>query len=75
LDAVVFDAPILAYYSATTLEPRTQLLPRIYRRGNYGIALPTDSGWDEIIDQQLLKLREDGTYHELVFEWFGTADR
>jgi len=73
LDAVVFDAPILAYYSSTTVDPSTQLLPRIYRRENYGIALPNNSGLAEIIDQQLLQMREDGSYDELVFEWFGTS--
>ena len=71
LDAVVFDAPILSYYSHANSEPATRLLPRIYRRENYGIALPPNSPLAEQIDQTLLRLREDGTYGELVTSWFG----
>lgn len=71
LDAVVFDAPILAFYSTTTQEPETRLLPRIYRPENYGIALPSGSPLREDMDRALLGLREDGTYGELVVEWFG----
>ncbi|MGJ8610171.1 MAG: transporter substrate-binding domain-containing protein [Octadecabacter sp.] len=73
LDAIVFDAPILSYYSNATQEPATHLLPRIYRSENYGIALPTDSLMGEDINQALLSLREDGTYSDLVIKWFGNA--
>ncbi|MCF2905893.1 transporter substrate-binding domain-containing protein [Octadecabacter sp. CECT 8868] len=73
LDAIVFDAPILSYYSNTHTEPATRLLPRIYRRENYGIALPNSSPLGEQINQSLLRLREDGTYDELVTKWFGRA--
>jgi len=75
LDAVVFDAPILSYYSNATREPATRLLPRIYRSENYGIALPPDSVLGEDINQSLLRLREDGTYRDLVIKWFGNANR
>ncbi len=69
--AVVFDAPILSYYSTTHTNPETNLLPRIYRRENYGIALPAGSDLKEEIDQTLLQLRENGTYDDLVQQWFG----
>lgn len=75
LDAVVFDAPILAYYANTQTEPATQLLPRIYQRENYGIALPANSPLGEEIDLQLLELRENGTYNELFTKWFGRSVR
>jgi polar amino acid transport system substrate-binding protein len=75
LDAIVSDAPILSYYSNANAEPATQLLPRIYRRENYGIALPPNSDLAEQINQTLLRLREDGTYGELVTTWFGDANR
>ncbi len=73
LDAVVFDAPILSYYANTNFDPPTRLLPRIYRRENYGIALPANSGLAEDINQSLLLLRETGTYSDLVIDWFGTS--
>lgn len=72
LDAIVFDAPILSYYSTTTTDPATRLLPRIYRRENYGIALPASSPLGEQINLALLRLREDGTYSALVTSWFGS---
>jgi len=74
VDAVVFDAPILSYYSYTTKDVETRLLPRIYRPENYGIVLPAGSQLAEPIDQTLLRLREDGTYAELVSSWFGQLD-
>lgn len=71
VDAVVFDAPILSYYSSVTNEPRTHLMARIYRRENYGIALPSGSILREDIDRALLRLRENGTYDDIVQHWFG----
>jgi polar amino acid transport system substrate-binding protein len=75
LDAIVFDAPILSYYSNDNAEPATRLLPRIYRRESYGIALPPNSDLAEQINRTLLRLREDGTYGELVTTWFGNSSR
>lgn len=71
LDAVVFDAPVLAYYIATN--PRTQgrLVGPVFVRENYGIALPSGSDLAEPLNQSLLKLREDGTYDSLYRDWFG----
>lgn len=75
VDAVVFDAPILAYYEANGGGADTRLLPRIYRRENYGIALAAGSDLAEQFDLALLRLREGGDYDELVQTWFGrTAD-
>lgn len=71
VDAVVFDAPILSFYANSTTEPATHLLPRIYRPENYGIAVQPNSPIREDIDRALLDLREDGTYADLVMEWFG----
>ncbi len=75
LDAIVFDAPILSYYSNDNAEPATRLLPRIYRSESYGIALPPNSDLAEQINRTLLRLREDGTYGELMTTWFGNSSR
>ena len=74
IDAIVFDAPILQYYARNEAVVETRMLPRIYRRENYGIALPQDSDLGERIDRTLLRLREEGVYDELVLEWFGASD-
>lgn len=75
LDAIVFDAPILAYYASQQEAKQYQLLDRNYRPEGYGIALPTDSDLREPINQALLHLRESGDYDDLIRMWFGTGYR
>ncbi len=70
LDAVVFDAPILAFYVNNSNDNATLAGP-VFRRENYGIALPTGSALMEPINRALLKFREDGSYNELYRKWFG----
>ena len=74
LDAVVFDGPILAYYVRTKSDGNAQLLERVYKPENYGMVFPTSSNLREDVDQAMLRLREDGTYNELLIKWFGAAD-
>lgn len=73
LDAVVFDAPVLAYYVNTDGAGKGELAGPVFLRENYGIALPTGSPLAEPINQSLLKLRENGTYETLRRQWFGTS--
>lgn len=73
LDAVIFDKPILAYYVATRGAKTAQLLDRVFKPENYGIALPSDSPLREPLNQSLLRLREDGTYDRLRKKWFGSG--
>jgi len=73
LDAVFFDSPILAYYAQTEGAGKVQLTERVFKRENYGMALPEGSPLREQIDRGLLKLREDGTYRTLMIKWFGSA--
>lgn len=73
LDAVVFDGPILAYYVRARGKGKAQLLERVYRPENYGMVFPTGSVLREDVDQAMLRLRENGTYNELLIKWFGAA--
>ncbi len=73
LQAVVFDGPILAYYAANDGRGRARLMDKVFKPENYGIALPTGSPLREEINQSLLRLRENGTYGDLVAKWFGNA--
>lgn len=73
LQAVVFDGPILAYYTANQGRGRARLMDKVFKPENYGIALPTGSPLREEINQCLLRLRENGTYDDLVVKWFGNA--
>lgn len=72
IDAVVFDAPVLAYY-ANKSRGAAKLVGPIFQRESYGIALPTGSALSEPLNQSLLRLREDGTYETLYRKWFGNT--
>ncbi len=37
------------------------------------MAFPTSSTLREDVDQEMLRLREDGTYNDLLIKWFGAA--
>lgn len=71
LDAVVHDAPILAYYAAHDGNGRFELAGRIFKPEKYGIAMIAGHRAKEELNQTILQLREDGTYEALVAKWFG----
>ena len=73
LDAVVFDAPVLAYYANNEGRDTAEVVGPIFLRENYGIILPPESPLAEPINQSLLRLREDGTYTEIYRKWFGSS--
>ena len=75
LDAVVFDAPILAYYTLTEGTDTARLVGAPFKAENYGFVLPTGSELVEPVNRSLLRLREDGTYDSLVTKWFGVPVR
>ncbi len=70
VDALFFDAPILAWYALNS-DGRAQLAGPVVQRENYGIALPSGSALAEPINQALLTLRETGVYDEIFAKWFG----
>lgn len=70
VDAVVYDAPVLAYYSATGGQGTVRLAGPIFQEETYGIALPTNSPLREPINAALLRLRQDGTYEQIYQRWF-----
>lgn len=71
LEAVVFDAPVLSYYSTHAGRGKASMVGPIFLRENYGIAFPTGSELVEEVNQALLALREDGTYESIYRKWFG----
>lgn len=73
LDAVVFDAPILAYYANTEGRKIAEIIGPVFLRESYGIVLPSNSPLAEPINQSLLHLRENGTYDALYRKWFGSS--
>lgn len=72
LDAIVFDAPILAFY-ANQSGGKAEMIGSVFLRENYGIALPSNSDLAEPLNLSLLRLRENGTYQRLERKWFGAS--
>lgn len=70
-DAVVFDAPILAYYTNGRGRDEGVMVGVPFRREAYGFALPTGSPLLEPVNRALLHLREDGTYDRIYRKYFG----
>ncbi|AJE44765.1 transporter substrate-binding domain-containing protein [Celeribacter indicus] len=71
IDAVVYDAPLLAHYVNTAGQGEARLIGQIFLPENYGIALPSNSPYANALNHSLLKLREDGTYDTIYRKWFG----
>jgi polar amino acid transport system substrate-binding protein len=71
LDAVVHDAPVLAYYANTQGKGVVRLVGAVLRPEKYGIALQQGSRYREPLDRVLLAMREDGRYDEIYRRWFG----
>jgi len=74
LDAVVFDAPVLAYYANNQGADKARMVGSVFMRENYGIILPPNSPLAEPLNQSLLRLKEDGTYEKLYRKWFGYSN-
>ncbi|MBV1927048.1 MAG: transporter substrate-binding domain-containing protein [Rhodobacteraceae bacterium] len=71
IEAVVFDAPVLAYYATHEGLNFASMAGPIFRRENYGIIFPTGSPLVEDVNLAILSLRENGAYDELYRKWFG----
>ncbi len=71
LDAIVHDAPILAYFAKTQGEGKFRTAGRVFNPEKYGFLFPEGSAEREKFDQGLLKLRETGQYNTILQKWFG----
>ena len=71
ISAIVSDAPVLRYYMATGEHRHEfQVVGDSKNRETYGIALPEDSSYEDVLNQALLTLHENGTYDEIYDKWF-----
>lgn len=73
VDAVLFDSPVLMYYAAHEGQGKVQLVGETVRDESYGILLPRNSLNRKLINEALLKLKENGTYQSLYDKWFKTS--
>jgi polar amino acid transport system substrate-binding protein len=70
-DALVYDAPPMAYYSNNEGKGKVHLIGEVFKPENYGIALPKNSQDLNKVNLALLSMKEDGTYQELYKKYFG----
>ncbi|GAB3795641.1 glutamine ABC transporter substrate-binding protein GlnH [Virgibacillus kimchii] len=74
VDAILYDAPNVAYYIQTEGEDSLKMVGDLYQAENYGIAI--SKGQEELVEainEALATLRDDGTYDEIYEKWFGEA--
>ena len=69
-EAIVYDAPVLQYYAATSGNPSLQVVGTPFDAEYYGIALPTDSPHKEQLNKAILEIIENGTFEELITKWY-----
>ena len=70
-DALVYDAPVLQYFSNLAIAQNTILVPTVFQNENYGIVLPQGSPLKEDVNRALLQVQENGVYDQLTLRWFG----
>lgn len=71
-DAVVFDAPVLAFYVAHDGAGDATLVGTVFQNTDYGIAFRNGSDLRKQADEVLLKMREDGDFDMIKEKWFGS---
>ncbi len=74
VDAVVYDDPILRYAANAEYPKRTRVLPGVFQRQDYAIALPAGSKLREPINVALLRLVGSDEWTAIKRKYLGTAD-
>lgn len=73
VDAVLYDAPNVAYFAKTRGRGQFKTVGPLYEGQQYGIALVQGSPWREKVNQALSAMRKDGSYSAIYEKWFGQA--
>ena len=71
VDAVVYDAPSLLYFSNNQGKGEVHTVGSVFHKEEYGMIFPNQSPIREKINLALLELFEDGTHAQLMEKWFG----
>jgi ABC-type amino acid transport substrate-binding protein len=69
-DALVYDSPVLQYYSATTGRGKVRVVGPLLTDEGYGIATMLGSPLRKEINAAILKLQADGTQDDIRDRWF-----
>ena len=71
VDAIVYDAPTLQFYSKTDGAGKVAAVGSVFAQQDYGIALPEGSDLRARINQAILKVKENGVYDRIYQKYFG----
>ena len=70
-DAVLFNAPILRYFTAHEGADRVSVVGPEINRQDIGFIFQLNSPLRREVNHVLISLREDGTYQQIYEKWFG----
>lgn len=73
VQAIVYDAPTLQYWTATRGNGALAIVGPIFRPEKYGIAVANGSPLRKSINETLLAMYEDGTYEQIYGKWFSSS--
>ncbi len=71
VDAIVYDAPVLQFYTISRGKGVTEVVGVIFKPEKYGIALEQGSPLRESINETLLEMYQDGSLEVIYDRWFG----
>jgi polar amino acid transport system substrate-binding protein len=71
VDAMVYDAPILQYLAKHELGGAVRVLPQVFDRQDYGIALPDGSALREPLNRALLDALAGDRWQALLERYLG----
>lgn len=71
VDAMLYDAPLLRYLVATELQEKAEVLPIIFDRQAYGIALQAGSPLRESMNRVLLSEIRSPEWQDILYRYLG----
>ncbi|MGB5746605.1 MAG: transporter substrate-binding domain-containing protein [Desulfobacterales bacterium] len=71
VDAVVYDALNLLYYTSGEGKGKVTVVGKIFAAQDYAMALPQGSRWREKVNRAILALLESGDARRIQAKWFG----
>jgi polar amino acid transport system substrate-binding protein len=72
--AVVYDKPALEYFATTNKNNKYTVVGGAFTMEDYGIVLQTNSPIRKKINEELLKMYQNGEYTKIKEKWFGKND-
>ena len=70
VDAVVFDSPRIMHYVREKVRCKTRVSGEMFETQSYGFILKENSPIREVVNREILKLRETGFYKKLYEKYF-----